>query len=782
MTQFVSDHFARSRRWRAEWVWPAHADGRARNSYCLFRRVFTLEHVPPDAMLFITADTRYELWINGRFVGRGALMSQPFFKYYDQRDMGGLLQTGRNTIAVMVNHTGTEPDTRGGLVAELADGSGETLLATDDQWRAVRSDAWRAETHRYPMNVMTPFQEHFDARRLDPQWTAADFDDASWSTVDVLGRPPVTRPWSRLVPRDIPEMAETTRRPRHVDRVDECLGLIQRARQGDLTVGLSTPGKHPHYATVEGPEHLCDHEGPTVLQCSTNHLEDHTFDGVYDPCVLLDFGRVITAYIELDVEGPAGATLDIGYAERLIDGQFNNAVEGHFADRCTLRAGEQQWRPTTWKSFRYVKLRLRDAFEPVTIRRLEARTSNYPFEHVGRFESSDHLLNDVFDISRYTIRLCSNQFIMDTPWREAGQWLGDVAAVTLGGIYACFGDTRLPGKFLRQSAANQLPTGLMTNMTNRVSFDWQHVIPDYSLWWIRGLWRHFLYTGEPAWIHTFWPHVQKVIDFFAAYVNGRGLLEHVPHWVFIDWADVDKRGECAALNAIYCGALESAHAMAEMKGDAHSAERYLAMREAMNAAFTDRFFDADRQCVIDAVVDGQPSTMISEHANLAAIRFGLVDEAVAERVIATFYERPGLKYTECQPFFTSVVLEALHNAGRMDLALEIIRRRWGDRMVKRGARSVYEEWGCNGSWREGEYRCFMRSQSHAWSAAPAEFLIRRLMGLEILAPGCGELRVAPAKTDFDYVLVYPTPHGLITVKHEAGEVTVDAPDGVAIAR
>jgi hypothetical protein len=60
--------------------------------------------------------------------------------------------------------------------------------------------------------------------------------------------------------------------------------------------------------------------------------------------------------------------------------------------------------------------------------------------------------------------------------------VGDVAAVTLSGIYSCFGDTRLTGKFLKQSAANQLPSGLLRNVTNS---DRNHFLAaDYSLWWI----------------------------------------------------------------------------------------------------------------------------------------------------------------------------------------------------------------------------------------------------------------------------------------------------------
>ena len=95
-------------------------------------------------------------------------------------------------------------------------------------------------------------------------------------------------------------------------------------------------------------------------------------------------------------------------------------------------------------------------------------------------------------------------------------------------------------------------------------------------------------------------------------------------------------------------------------------------------------------------------------------------------------------------------------------------------MVAKGATSVYEEWYQNGSWREGVFSGFMRTHSHAWSACPADFLIRTVLGLEILEPGCRRLRVSPRKTAFDYRVAFPTPLGLVTGECTGGEVKVSA--------
>jgi len=780
MTDQSAADFPPPRRWHARWVWTDDAAPKP-NTWACFRREFVLEAPADGHRLFITADSRYRLWVNGALVGEGPPPAAPHFYYYDEYDVAEAIGPGANAIAIVVHFTDGE---RAGLLAELVDATGETVAATGPDWHAARAEAWWDGGFKCRMNAFDPYQEFYDARRAPAGWDRAGFDDGAWPDAAVLAgrlsdRPPAVHPWTYLVPRDIPPMALAERCPRRVECVEECLALENRMRPGDLSIGLSQVGRPPEFARVEGAGRLCN-GGAAVVRCSTRHLADPTFDGVHDPCIVLDFGRVITAYVELDLEGPAGACVDIGLAERLIDGRFNNAIEGQFAHRYVMTGGRQTWRTWAWRGFRYAKLRFRDAFEPVTVHAARAVVTTYPFEERGSFASSDSGLDRVFDTCRYTLRLCSNESIMDTPWREQAQWLGDVSAVTLGGLYACFGDVHLPGKFLRQSAANSFPSGLLANVTNRAGRDGAGTIPDYSLWWVMALWQHYLYTGEARWIRTFYPHAVRVIRAFLEHVDEWGLVADMPGWIFIDWADVDRRGQCAPLNAILYGALEALGRMAALRGDAETTQLVERARAGILAAFRERFFDEARGCYVDANVGGRLSEKVSEHANAAAIRWGLCDGATAAEVAARLWERRDVPCTEAQPFFTSVVLDALARVGRMDLALAIIRQRWGRRMVERGATSTREEWGINGSWRSGTYRGFLRSLSHAWSAHPAAFLIRSLPGIEIVEPGCRAVRIRTHDVPLDYEVTFPTPLGPIQVIKTGDRIEQSIPEGIEV--
>jgi len=773
-----------ARRWGARWIW-AEGDGHAKNAYYYFRKPFTLEHEPGEARLFISADTRYLLFVNGSLVGRGVPQSKPYFQYYDEHAVGALLQQGENCIAIIAYHLGTLTDTRGGLLAELVDEHGLALAATDASWRVAPADAWSRDTHCAPGNQMTPFQEFFDARRVPEGWDAIGFDDSAWAQATVFDTPPArfSCPFTRLVPRDIPTMRETPMRPVGIQRVEESTDLAARKHMNDLSIGLSQVGGPLVHTRVENLDAMCGGDGVAVVQGSTDHIGQTYCAARYSPAVVLDFGRVVTAFTELELDAGAGTVVEMGYAERLVDGYVNIALECPFADRYTTRDGHQRYRTFSWRAFRYLKIRFRNCDAPATLHAIRAIETTYPYEDRGGFQASDETLNAVFKISRNTVRLCSNECLMDTPYREQAQWLGDVAAVTLPAIYACFGDTMLPEKFLRQAAGNQLPTGLFSSISNSISHGWNYVIPDYSLWWVIALWKHYQYTGDERWIHQYYPTAQKVINAIMPYLNSRGLVEDMPYWVFIDWAPLDRRGECTAFNAIFYGALEALQNMATLKKDQYTENLTRSTRTHIKDAFQNRLFDPERGCFADARIHDEWSEVTSEQANYAAILWNLCDEATAKAIIDRLLGQPALTgVVEAQPFFMCVVLEALNRTGRIDLALRLVRDRWGKRMVDRGATSTYEEWSCDGSWRSGEFVGFQRTHSHAWSACPASFLIENLIRLEILEPGCGKVSLDPAVTGFDYEVAYPTPRGTIRVRCKDGVLSVESPEAIEVVQ
>lgn len=775
--------FGHAKHWNGRWIWKQGEDA-VKNSYYYFRREFIIEGMNTGYKIFATADTRYKLYINGHFVGSGVPQTQPYYQYYNIHECDGFLTEGLNCIAFVVNYIGNIPGARGGLLAELVDANKKVITVTDESWKVKRAVAWSENTYYFRMSQYSPYQEVYDAGKALEGWNAAGFDDGRWENAHVIkglhsSTPPAVNPWSFLLPRDIPYMKEHDCIPVKVEKVEENIDILNRMRGEDLSIALSFPGNPVQYSCVESVESLTEEEGITYIANSTYHM-DHLFDGVYAPSVILDFGKIVNAYIKLDVEGVKGVIIDIGYAERLFDGHFNNSIECQFADRYVMKEGRQEFQSFTWKAFRYIKLQFRNCFTKVGIHSVKALQTEYPYEEKGSFMSSHEKLNRLFDICRDTIKLCSNEFLCDTPWREQAQFLGDVSAVTLGGIYSCFGDTVLPAKFLRQCAANQQPTGFMKNITNSILGGWDQCNADFNLWWIIALWKHYLYTGEEYWIHRYYPHVMKLVFALLQYMDESCLVKDLPNKAFIDWADIDRRGKCAPLNAMLYHALECTAAMAQIKNDTYTEHYINNIRNTMKKSFVDAFYNEELGVFVDANIDGVLSEKISEHTNCAAILWGLCEGETANAIVNRLYKEKSIPYTEAQPFFASVVLQALDKLGRFELCFNILDR-WIVRMVDRGATSTYEEWGYNGTWRHGDrFVGVLRTQSHAWSAFPAEYLIRYMIGFEILEPGCCKIKIAPKLMEFDYEICCPIPRGLVKVVKQGNDIKVFAPDGVGV--
>ncbi len=209
--------------WRAAWIW-TDAALPARNAFVGFRRDF--DYNGGRALLHLTADSRYTLFLNGKRLGQGPVRAWPNHWRYDSYDLAPDLSTGRNTLAVLVNHWGegnfqylAAPP---GLLAQL-ELDGETLLS-DASWRARVEPARVSNVPR--ISVQQGFEEQFDARQSD-DWTGADYDDSVWPRATIL-RGALDGPHQNLEPRGIPFLTQQTVSPQRYLGVERVSSLPHR--------------------------------------------------------------------------------------------------------------------------------------------------------------------------------------------------------------------------------------------------------------------------------------------------------------------------------------------------------------------------------------------------------------------------------------------------------------------------------------------------------------------------------------------------------------------------
>jgi alpha-L-rhamnosidase len=183
----------------ASWIWTERTVS-SRNAFVRFRREFNYE--AGRALLHLTADSRYVLWINGHYLGQGPVRAWPSHWHYDTYDLAPHLKPGKNAVCVLVNHWGegtfqylAAPP---GLLAQLD--LEEDSIVSDASWLASPSTAFIADAPR--TSVQLSFEEQFDARQED-EWKVADYDASFWAPATPV-RPAEDGFHADLKPRDIP--------------------------------------------------------------------------------------------------------------------------------------------------------------------------------------------------------------------------------------------------------------------------------------------------------------------------------------------------------------------------------------------------------------------------------------------------------------------------------------------------------------------------------------------------------------------------------------------------
>ena len=260
--------------------------------------------------------------------------------------------------------------------------------------------------------------------------------------------------------------------------------------------------------------------------------------------LLLDQGRLTTAYPELVVSGGAGAVVRVGYAEALfvdaakgLEKGNRNDVEGKtfvgYYDRFTTGGGKNRvYRPLWWRTYRYVDIDIETRAEPLTIEDLRGVYTGYPFERKARFDAGSERIAKMLDVGWRTARLCAHETYMDCPYYEQLQYAGDTRIQALVSYYNA-GDARLAKNAIAQLDHSRTAEGATMS---RAPTRQQQYIPPFSLWWIGMVHDYWRYVDDPGFVRDMLPGVRAVLGFFARYQKPNGGLGRLPWWNFVDWA------------------------------------------------------------------------------------------------------------------------------------------------------------------------------------------------------------------------------------------------------
>ena len=165
-------------------IW-AHNNSPPQTEIALLRHTFTSDTPIESAELLIFADTRYEVWIDGVWIGRGPARFSKTLREYDIYELGAIRE-GEHLVAVLVqwapNNRRSEsvtPMLKAHLQGMTNDGF-QTLAETGSQWKTMIADAWRQDAvpvHSWGLIGPT---ELLDLRSMDRSWNQPGYQDSQW--------------------------------------------------------------------------------------------------------------------------------------------------------------------------------------------------------------------------------------------------------------------------------------------------------------------------------------------------------------------------------------------------------------------------------------------------------------------------------------------------------------------------------------------------------------------------------------------------------------------------
>lgn len=772
--------------WQAKWIWPATTAVPAHpNQFVQFRKNFTLKNVPQHARLAVFADSRYQIYVNGMLVGRGPARAPAFWGYYDVFDVARLLKPGKNVIAAEVRWLDAPmgwyrpqagaPD-HGGLVCQLE--AGESTIVTDATWKSREDASMRwGQPH---INGALPEIEVTDGALAEDHWKEIDYDDGSWTPAQVIqaqsgqtGPPeepyahmeerPMATPFELDIdPQKVVDAGETERGPASSAAADNATGAsIPKTAADDL----SSLG---HFIATE--PHRSDR---AILKPSANGMVAiNAIPGGRTSYVIYDMGKEVDGYPTLALDAPAGTLVELAWSEVLDEGHVAaDRSGGNYVARYFARQGTQQWNLWGWHGLRYLEVRFTGSAAPVRFH-LGLTSSAATLDRAGSFESSDPLLNQLWEMGAYTFQLCTFDGTMDCPTREQREWVGD-GEVELAVNDAVNHNPEVDRKFLLDVARDQRQDGAIPSVAaSGQSEDW--VIDDYMFSFVNAAHEYYLQTGDGRFIESIYPEIQRTLRWFDAFRQSDGMLNQMPYWVFLGWSNPYKDGESSILNALYVHALENGAELAEVAGDPRSAQRFRAQARQIRAGFNAKFWMPARGLYADTWKNGHPSDYSSQIANADAVLFGFAQPAAVDSILQKITDPANLvqqqfdaktgdmnmqqKYDpkrfikQAQTYGSNFVLQALVAHGHEGAALELIRKGWGP-MAAEGNGTFWEHFTENAG-----------TSCHAWSASPTYILSRSVLGVSATAPGYAAYRVAPQVADLTWAKgVVPTPQGVVAV-------------------
>ncbi len=747
--------------YKTNWIWiPGwNAEDKDEPRIVYFRKVFDIDRVPEKLEVKISADSRYKLYVNSKLAEIGPSKGDNQVWYYDTVDLAPHLIRGRNVLAVIVlsypleyrkgNLSVFRTQTPGLYFAgEYADENGDVFsLSADESWKCIREPNVKLLpdsplfSHLYIMEEASGNPDTFgwmDADHVDDNWLSAEVQ--VFQHMLIKAQSPCN-----LQPRSIPYMKK-----------------IQGRFKGVLVLRESGIDKS------EWDSMLAGNGTVTILPNSREVVE-------------IDAGELMTGFLKLVVTVGKGSTIKLLQSESYVIPQKSNDpnvklppkkgnrldhVNGYLEGKTDTYkvAGlgkdydEEVYEPFWFRTFRFIRLEIATADEPLTIKSFDYLETGYPLEVKTWVKTSDESMKAIWDISERSLIRCMHETYMDCPFYEQLQYAMDTRSQILY-TYMISADDRLARKCFEDFSRSQHYDGMISCCYPSYAYT---VIPGFSIYYIMMLYDHMMYFGDRELINFYLPTVDGILGYFDRHLDKSGVVGKIggylfqdSSWSFIDWAEewdggvpnAIKAGPITMESLLYIMGLEHAAALASFAGRDGIASEYAERAEKVKAAI--RYHCIGKNGMIQ---DGPGVEEYSQHCQVFAVLTDTIDvEQGRDNLLKTLQNKQ--EYAQCTVAMAFYLYRALEKCGLYEHTNELWDM-WRD-MIRNNLTTCVED------------PVGQRSDCHAWGALALYELPAVVLGVRPTKPGFEEFEVKPAPGHFTWAEgEVITPKGFIRVQWE----------------
>ncbi|MBQ6829787.1 MAG: hypothetical protein IJO59_01535 [Clostridia bacterium] len=249
---------------------------------------------------------------------------------------------------------------------------------------------------------------------------------------------------------------------------------------------------------------------------------------------ILDLGHEEVGFLTLALHSDTEQTLVISYGEHLVDGEVPRKIglRDFSVEYGTVAGENEHLNPFRRLGCRYLCV---EAKHPIRLHHAGIRPTMYPVTELP-FDAGSARRQQIYEVSKRTLRLCMHEHYEDCPWREQSLYAMDSRNQMLMGYYA-FGETRFPRANLWLFAQDNREDGVLSDCAPTSS---GKPIPSFSLHWFQAIREYTDFSGDHSLVHEIWDKMCSVLDFFMRHFDHERCLVRCPsdelYWNFHEWA------------------------------------------------------------------------------------------------------------------------------------------------------------------------------------------------------------------------------------------------------